>query len=746
MAKKKSGRKPGGDRPGGSEGTGETSPSSGSASGSGGPASRGRGRKAAALAAAIAVAALAASILVPRIMGSSARPVRREPGLNVLLITIDTLRADALGSYGNTTVATPWMDRLAREGVRFQRAHAQNVVTLPSHANILSGRYPFDHGIRDNAAFRFPADKDTLATLLRNAGYRTAAFVSAFPLDSRFGLDRGFDVYDDRLGDPEKRAGFLMQERSGRDTVAAARAWLEAQGTAKTFAWVHLYEPHFPYAPPEPFASKYASDLYHGEVSYADSLLEPLLSPLLAKGKDDHTLVVLTGDHGEGLGEHGEATHGIFAYETTLWVPLILHAPSLLDPRVVEDRVRHVDILPSVLDALGLAAPPGLSGRSVLPAANGQDMSPEPSYFEAMSSALNRGWAPLSGLVRGPYKLIDLPIPELFDLDQDPKETHNLAGAETQKFEEIRGWLGRLREADQGLRRGEESAETRERLAALGYISAAARPASKRSFTAADDPKRLIGLDADLEEVVTLYEAGDPGSALMKAQQVVTARPDMALALQYLGFIQRETGDIEGAVASLQRAVKAQPGDESVAALLGAYLTEAGRPADAAEVLRGFAERPTPDLEVLMVRGGALAQIGKVKEAVAAFEKALSIDPTNAQAKSNLGTVYLMTKNYGRAEALMREALVLDPQVSRAHNALGVIAFETGRPDEAIDHWMKAIEINPREWDTLSNLCRVLIDRGRLTLARPYVERFLREAPRSRYEREMRRLAAQVGG
>ena len=688
---------------------------------------------------------LAALGLAVRFSGWQSGRVTRDPGLNVLLITIDTLRADAVGAYGNARVETPWMDRLAREGARFEQAHAHNVVTLPSHANILSGRYPIDHGIRDNAAFRFPVAQDTLATILGKAGWRTGAFVSAFPLDSRFGLDRGFSVYDDRLGDPESKTGFLMQERSGRETVAAALRWLKAQGEARTFLWVHLYEPHFPYAPPQPFASRYASDLYHGEVSFTDTLLQPLLEPLLARGADDRTLVVLTSDHGEGLGEHGEATHGIFAYETTLHVPLIVHAPKILSPRVIKDRVRHVDILPTILDALGLDRPGDLPGRSLLPLANGQSMTPESSYFEAMSSALNRGWAPLAGLVRNQYKLIDLPIPELFDLDSDPHETRNLAAKAPRQFEEISEQLTRVRAADRGLARQGETADTRERLRALGYISAARAPSTRKAPTQADDPKRLIGLDAEVEEVVTLYEAGDIGSALMKAQQVVSARPDMALSLQYLGFLQRETGDIEAAVVSLRRAVAANPQDGSVAALLGAYLMEAGRPAQSVDILRPYAEASAPDLEVLMVQGGALARIGRTREAIATFEKALAIDPTNAQAKSNLGTVYLMTHDYARARQVMEESLRLDENVARAHNALGVIAFENGRADEAVSHWKRAVEINPREWDTLSNLCRVLIEQKREAEAWPFVERFLREAPSRTYADEMRQYRKTFG-
>ena len=634
----------------------------------------------------LAVAALAVGRL-----GSRPTAVRRDGGLSVLLVTIDTLRADALGSYGHGKTETPWMDRVAAQGVRFERAHAQNVVTLPSHANILSGRYPLDHGLRDNAGFRFPAGTETLATLLKKAGYRTAAFVSAFPLDSRFGLDRGFDVYDDRLGDPEARTAFIMQERPGKQTVEAARAWLLAQGEARTFLWLHLYEPHFPYAPPEPFASRYAGDLYHGEVAYTDALLRPLLEPILSS--PSRTLLVLTADHGEGLGEHGEATHGIFAYEATLRVPLVFHAPALLRPRAVGERVRHVDVLPTVLDALSLPVPEGLAGRSLLAAANGQALEPAASYFEAMSSALNRGWAPLSGLARDRYKLIDLPIPELYDLDADPGETRNLAASEPQRLEVLRGQLGRAREADRGLTRQEESGETRERLRALGYLAGAST--LKARYTDADDPKNLIRLDAASQEVVALYQAGDIGSALLRAQAVVDERPDMALGLQQLGFLQREAGQLDAAVATLRRAVAASPEDTSAVALLGAYLNEVGRPKEAAEVLRVYAGRPEPDLDVLMPLGAAYAQTGRTQEAIATFEKALALDPTNAQAKANLGTVYLGVRDYARARTELVASLALDPDVSRAHNALGVIAAETGRLDEAVEHWKRAVRAQP---------------------------------------------------
>jgi len=669
-------------------------------------------------------------------------PLRREPGLDVLLITIDTLRADALGCYGNGTVETPWIDRLAAGGVRFDQAHAQNVVTLPSHANILSGRYPLDHGVRDNSGFRFPNGADTLATLLKRAGYVTGAFVSAFPLDSRFGLDRGFDVYDDRLGDPEARTAFLMPERSGARTVEQAQKWRAAQGTARTFTWIHLYEPHFPYLPPEPFASRYAQSPYHGEVAYTDSLLGPVLEPLLGAGKEGHTLVVLTSDHGEGLGEHGEKTHGIFAYDSTLRVPLILYAPRLFGPRAPVERVRHIDILPTVLDALGLEAPKDSSGRSLIALAAGRGAAPAPSYFEALSSSVNRGWAPLTGMAQDRFKFIDLPIPELYDLEADPHELTNIAAAQPRVVETIRAQLARLRAADRSIARGDESAEARERLASLGYASATA-PGRAR-YTQDDDPKRLIGLDAAVQEVVTLYQAGHLEAALARVKGVLEQRPDMPLALVHLAFLQREAGDLEGAVATLRHSIAFHPEETDTAALLGAYLNEAGRAREAAAMLAVYADRKDPDLDVLMARGAALAQIGRTQDAIETFNRALAIDPSNAAAKANLGTVSLGINDYPRARALLEEALVLDPDVSRAHNALGVIAAETGHAEEAIAHWKRAVELNPREWDTLFNLGKLLRRQGREAEARPYIERFVQTAPPSQYGADIRRLRSSL--
>ncbi|HEY7413360.1 MAG TPA: sulfatase-like hydrolase/transferase [Vicinamibacteria bacterium] len=672
------------------------------------------------------------------------RPLRREAGLNVLLVTVDTLRADAVGAYGNARARTPWMDRLAREGVLFRDALAQNVVTLPSHANILSGRYPLAHGVRDNSGFRFPAGAATLATLLKARGYRTGAFVSAFPLDSRFGLDRGFDVYEDRFVNVDTRGAFAVQERSGPETVALAGRWIEAQGAGPWFAWVHVYEPHFPYRPPPDLAAAFPGDPYHGEVAAADRALAPLLRPLVEAGGAGRTFAVLTADHGEALGEHGEKTHGIFAYRGTLHVPLLLYAPRLLRPHVVDEPVRHVDIAPTVLDALGAERPDGWHGRSLLAAAAGHPAAAEPSYFEALSGVLNRGWAPLRGVVRGPLKYVDLPLPELYDRAADPGEERNLAAARPQELEQMRALLARLREGEQGLARSPESAETAERLRSLGYTAGGG--ALKEEYTEEDDPKRLIALDAMLEDVFTRHAAGDLEGALGVAKDLVRRKPDMPLSLTHLAYLQRETGDLRGAVDSLRRALALDPSDADTLSLLGAYLNEAGAARETVELLEPQMRAAEPDVDVLVALGVALAELGRREEALAVFARARQADPSNPMVLVNVGTVHLMADDRARARGALEEALALNPDVARAHNTLGVIAAREGRMEEAIARWKRAVELDPREFDTLYNLGLTLVRQGRGAEARSYLERFAQSAPPVLYARDVARVRAWLAG
>jgi len=637
--------------------------------------------------------------------------VRRERGLNVLLVTIDTLRADALGAYGNRSARTPWIDRLTAAGVRFDAARAHNVVTLPSHANILSGRYPFDHGVRDNSGFRFPPGIDTLATIVQHAGYRTGAFVSAFPLDSRFGLARGFDVYDDAFVGARAQRPLLEGERAGVETVARAQRWQQAQANSPVFTWVHLYEPHFPYE------QGYAAD-----VAAADAALAPLLEPVLAAGDNGRTLVVLTADHGEALGDHQEATHGIFAYEATLRVPLIFYQPRVVNAGTIAANVGHVDILPTVLDAIDVPRPAGLAGRSLLPMMAGQPVDDLPTYFEALSASFNRGWAPLAGVVRGRTKFIDLPLPELYALDSDPAETRNIVESQPASMREMRRLLEGMTASARPATPDPETADTRDRLRSLGY--AAGGRAEKRAVTAGDDPKRLIALDEMLQEVTTRYLSGDLTGALDRCRDLLRQRPTMTVGLLYLAQLEREAGRLDAAVAALRQALAQQPGSTEAAQLLGAYLGEAGRSDEAIALLEPYVRAGDADPRLVAPYALALARRGRAADALAALSaaRARESDPSSPLLLVETGTVELMGGNRAAARASFEAAIARNPDVARAHTSLGILALEDGRIDEAYGHWQRAVRADPRELEALRGIAAAQQRAGRPAAARPIAE------------------------
>ena len=623
--------------------------------------------------------------------------------------------------------------------MRFDGAHAHNVVTLPSHVNMLTGVLPLEHGVRDNNGFRVPKEVKTLASLLKPRGFRSGGFVSAFVLDERFGLASGFDRWDSRVAGGEWSRGFRMPERPGPATVAEAVRWL-AGGSGPSFAFVHLYEPHAPYQPPAAIAARHEHP-YHGEVEAADAALEPLLRPLLEQGRSGRTLVILTSDHGEALGEHGEATHGVFAYEATLRVPLVVYAPALFRPRVVGEPVGHVDLVPTVLDLLGQEVPSQLPGRSLLPLLAGRAGGDAPAgYFEAISASINRRWAPLYGLRAGALKYIDLPLPELYDLGADPGELRNLAASRPQDMERLGARLAQLRARDRGVAPTQESPETLERLRALGYVASAQAAPPKERYTADDDPKRLIDLDTKTNRMLTLFYEGRIDEAIAVGKEVIARRPDMDLAHLQLAYLERARGDMRAAIASAQRAVELRPGDAESAALLAAYLTEAGRAADAAQFLRPWLERDDADLDVLNALGIALSTAGRPREALDVLERARRAHPTNTQSIVNIGTVCLMSGDVAGARAAFEAALEIDPDVARAHNSLGVIAAREGRMPEAVERWKRAVALNPEDYQTLYNLGSHLWQAGRREEARPYLEQYLRAAPPALEARDIARV------
>jgi arylsulfatase A-like enzyme/Flp pilus assembly protein TadD len=646
------------------------------------------------------------------------------------LITLDTLRYDALGFTGNARVATPNLDRVAREGVAFTNAHAHNVMTLPSHANILTGLYPYQHGVRNNQGFRLASGIPTLATLLKARGYATGAFIGAFPLDARFGLARDFDVYDQRYPQGANEYDFTVAERPAPQVVAAARRWLATVGKGRYFLWVHLYDCHAPHRPPPPFDREYAGDPYLGEVAGVDAALAPLLADLRAAASRA-CLVVVTSDHGEALGDHGEKTHGLFAYEATLHVPLLLWSPTVLLPRVDNSIARHVDILPTVLDALGMPTLKDSPGVSLL----GPTAPERTSYFEALTTWLERGWAPLRGVISGRHKLISLPIPELYDLASDPQESRNLIRERTDL---ARRMMSALPTEIAPPAPAAPSAQEMAQLRSLGYLSGGAAP--RTQFGPEDDPKSLVDLDADLQRVVEFYQRRELREAIELASQIVRRRPTMPTGYEFLSLLQGEAGDDAAAIRTLEEGKRRGLLSENLLSRLGLLYSENGRRREALAVLEPLTASRNPD--VLNALGVARAGAGKTQEAFEAFHRALEVDPRNAIAYQNIGITELHHGKLSEALAAFDTAFEINDRLPRAWNGRGVALKESGRSQEAIQAWKRAVELDPGQFDALFNLGVVALERGDTDLARSSLSRFVDRAPPARFGPDISRARA----
>jgi len=630
-------------------------------------------------------------------------------GWNVLLVTIDTLRADHVGAYGSPLGVTPTLDRLAREGLRFERTYAHVPLTLPSHTTIMTGLYPFTSGVRDNGSFRLGPTHPTMARALKAAGYRTGAFVGAFVLDARFGLNNGFDTYDDRmLG---TGGGLEVVRRPAEQVLSPAGDWI-LNSTGTYFAWVHLYDPHEPYLPPEPYRSRYVSDPYAGEIAYADAALGTFLDRLRGAGAVARTLVVVTSDHGESLGEHGERTHGLFAYDATLRVPLIFwtaaSTTSAARPTFIPASARLVDIMPTVLDLVGVSMPGAVDGRSLRAMIAGdQSVTNAPSYFEALNANLTRNWAPLRGIVIDRLKLIDLPIPELYDMASDPNELTNIYASQIERARPLESALDRIAAHPRlPITPAAVDAEADARLRALGYVvRSTERPT--RVYTTADDPKRLVYLDVKLDDAIAMWTRGDAQGAIETLRSVIKARPDLTAAYDRLAFILTAIGRPAEAVTVLDDAVRAGHADSALLRSLGSALRDAGDLTRSASVLEAVVKRDPADLQSIDALGQTYARMRRGPEAEAMFRKVLSTSPNAATTWNNLGVLYLGEKRDGDAVEALSRAISIDPALAGAHNSLGVAYARQGKLDSAVGEWREALRIRPDFEDPRANLDRV---------------------------------------
>ncbi len=654
-----------------------------------------------------------------------ARPSADARGFNLLLVTLDTVRADHLGAYGDAAAATPALDALAAEGVRFADAQASAPLTLPSHVSLLTGLAPPHHGVHDNGG-ALRADVPTLATRLARAGYRTAAFVGAFVLDHRFGLARGFELYDDDIARPPGEAAALEAERPGREVVDRALAWLAKDDPRPFFLWVHLYDAHAPYRPPAPFAERFAGAPYDGEIAEVDAQVARLLAALDGRGAVARTLVAVVADHGEALGEHGEATHGLFLYQGTLRVPWLLRAPGVL-PRgfVVRPPVGTVSLAPTLAGLLGL---PGTSDRTPPhPAAgDGRDLSasllrreqPETAelYAETDYPRLFR-WSPLAALRRGAHKYISAPRPELYDLAADPAERRNRAAEELRLARGMAARLAQVRAsaapaagANAGASQGPDR-EARRRLASLGYVSlpATAVPAPERGGA---DPKDRIDLFTTMETARAELGAGDLDAAAAHLEAIVAADPGNPVFRSNLADAYRRKGDLAAAAEAYERVAEETPDD------------------------------PDPWYDLALV----LRQMGRLDPAVAALREAIRRDPGHAEAHNALGVAEAMRGEVDDARRELERATELDPHDATAFNNLGNVLRDQGRLEDAAAAYRQAIELAPGYVDPLNGLGTVEAQRDRPAAAIADFDRVLALAPGRHEARLNRALAFELMG
>jgi arylsulfatase A-like enzyme/Tfp pilus assembly protein PilF len=629
-------------------------------------------------------------------------------GANVLLVTIDTLRADHVGAYGGNGGVTPTIDDFAKTGLRFARAYAHVPLTLPSHATLMTASYPTRNGVHDNGTFHLGDASPTLAAALKSGGYRTAAFVGAFVLDARFGLNRGFDVYDDRLRGSSSDLDLV--QRTADQVLAPAYDWIvntASSERAPWFAWVHLYDPHEPYAPPEPFRSRYAGAPYDGEIAYADAALGHFVARLRAAEALTHTLVVIASDHGESLGEHGERTHGLFAYDATLRVPLVMWAGGQIRPAAFNQTMRLVDVAPTMLDLLGAEPLPRVDGRSVRPFIAGeQPFDDGGSYFEALNANLTRNWAPLTGILRERMKLIDLPVPELYDLTADPTERQNIYASQRDRARDLERRLDAVARGAAPPAPAALDADAEARLRSLGYVVGSA-PKPARHYSAADDPKRLVHLNQALDDASAQWARGDAQRAIDELQAIITERPDFTVAYDRLAFMLRASGRVADAVAVLDRAAHAGHADRPLLRSLGSMLRDAGDLRRSAAMLEDLVRADATDLQSADALAQTYARMGRGEDAESQFKRVLAASPNDAAAWNNLGSMYLAGNRLAEARTALVRAIEIDPALAGAHNGLGVVYARSGDIPRAVAEWKKALELRPGLADARSNLDRV---------------------------------------
>ncbi len=638
---------------------------------------------------------------------------------NVVLVTLDTTRADHIGCYGDAEARTPTLDALADNGVLFSQAASATPLTLASHSTIMTGLYPTYHGVRLNGTTALGQGQTTLAEVFSAHGYQTAAFIAAFVLDGRWGLKQGFDFYDDQFDMKKfKHLDLAGTQRPGNEVMDSALHWLDGHKDKPFFTWVHLYDPHWPYAPPEPFRSQFAArgpaGLYDGEIAFADQQVGRCVSWLRNAGLDQHTIVVVVGDHGEALGSHGEGTHGFFVYDYAVHVPFIVATPfDQLHGVRVDTQVSLVDVFPTVLALTGIESKAKVHGRSLVPLMLKQGPPEEvDAYSESMTASLQYGWSPLRSLRSARYKFIQAPRPELYDLQADPGEATNIYDKHRSMAEAMDRELERLAEETSRNAPEPEAAnldrETVQRLAALGYIGTGTRSTPASAGAALADPKDKLDVFNAVQRAGELMSGDEYAQAAQVLEDAVRKEPEMPQAMLMLGSCYTELGRRKEARARFDEVLKRDP--KSVQALIGManVLMEDGLTGDVVTLCKRTLSIDDRNPQAYALLGDVYISEHQPSKALPYFEKAVEIQPKITQNNLNLAACLVEAKQFARAQALFQEILRTYPKFPGAEFNLGVLYEEMQRPDEARVAYSTEITNYPNSFKARFNLGKML--------------------------------------